>query len=102
MAFITPLPPEDNSAPAGPAVLTRLEFRGAQTGALEICSPDAFGAMLAANLLGLDPTDADAKQKAPDALRELANVACGTLLRNSGANAKGFLEMSVPNQKTFD
>jgi hypothetical protein len=103
MAFITPLPPEDNSAPQGPAVLTRIEFRGAQAGALELCTPDAFGVVLAANLLGVEPTDADAKEKTSDALRELLNVACGALLRNSGATGNGaVVEMSVPSQSKFD
>lgn len=102
MAFITPLPPEDNSAPAGPAVLTRIEFRGPRDGALELVTPDAFGAMLAANLLGVEPTDPDAKRKTEDAVRELLNVTCGSLLRNSGATAAGFVEMNVPTQRPFD
>jgi hypothetical protein len=103
MAFITPLPPEDATAPTGPAVLTRIEFRGAQGGgALELVSPDAFGATLAANLLGVEPTDPDARQKNEDALRELLNVTCGTLLRNCGATTEGFVEMTVPTQQVFD
>jgi hypothetical protein len=104
MAFITPLPPEDPSAaPAAPAVLTRIEFRGPiAAGALELICPDPFGAMLAANLLGVEPNDPDARGKTADAIRELLNVACGTLLRNSGATAAGFVEMTVPTQRPFD
>jgi hypothetical protein len=102
MAFITPLPPEDASAPTGQAVRTRIEFRGARAGALELVSPDAFGAMLAANLLGVEPTDPDATAKTADALRELLNVVCGTLLRKSGATAAGLIEMTVPTQAPFD
>jgi chemotaxis protein CheY-P-specific phosphatase CheC len=102
MAFITPLPPEDAAAPAGPAVLTRIEFRGPLEGALEVVAPDLFGAALAANLLGVDPTDPDAKLKGSDALRELLNIACGTLLRSTGATASGLLSMGVPTQDAFD
>jgi len=102
MAFITPLPPEDESAPAGPMLLTRIEYRGAANGALELACPQAFGAILVANLLGDASAGPDADRQAADALRELINVTCGTILRGSEATALGVVEMSVPTQAPFD
>jgi hypothetical protein len=102
MAFITPLPPEDASPPPGPAVLSRIEYRGAANGALELACPRAFGAMLVANLLGCPADGPDAKERAADALRELINVTCGTILRGSDAIALGVVEMGVPTQTAFD
>jgi hypothetical protein len=103
MAFISPLPPEDDAPPAaGPAVLTRLEYRGAASGAIELACPAAFGKLVAANLLGCDPDDPDAEQRAADALRELLNITCGSLLRRSIAADAELVEMSVPTQTTFD
>ncbi len=102
MAFITPLPPEDTSPPSGPVVLSRIEYRGAANGALELACPEAFGAMLVANLLGCPADGPDANARAADALRELINVTCGTILRSSDAIALGVVEMGVPTQAAFD
>jgi hypothetical protein len=102
MAFITPLPPEDASPPAGPMMLSRIEYRGAANGALELACPQAFGAMLVANLLGCPADGPDANERAADALRELINVTCGTILRSSDAIALGVVEMGVPTQAAFD
>ena len=105
MAFITPLPPDDPAAaaaapPPGAALaLTRIEYRGAQSGALELLCPRRLGAMLAANLMGCEPDDPEAEARAADALRELLNITCGTMLRNSGVTATGVVEMTVPAQR---
>ena len=102
MAFITPLPPDDASPPSGPVVLSRIEYRGAANGALELACSQAFGAMLVANLLGCPADGPDVNQRAADALRELINVTCGTILRRSDAIATGVVEMGVPTQGAFD
>jgi chemotaxis protein CheY-P-specific phosphatase CheC len=102
MAFIAPSPPEDASPSPGPAVLSRIEYRGAANGALELACPEAFGAMLVANLLGCPADGPDANERAADALRELINITCGTILRSSDAIALGVIEMGVPTQAPFD
>jgi hypothetical protein len=103
MAFITPLPPDDPAAAVPPAgstlVLTRIEYRGVQCGALELLCPRRLGAMLAANLMGCEPDDPEADGRAADALREVVNITCGTMLRNSGVTASGVVEMTVPAQR---
>ncbi len=101
MAFISPMPPEDMAPPTGPALRTRIDFEGVTTGSLELVCPLAFGAMLAANLLGTEPEASD-NNASGDALRELLNVTCGTMLRNSGATQRGAIEMGVPTQESFD
>jgi hypothetical protein len=102
MAFISPLPPEDSSPPVAPACLTRITFAGAAAGTLELVCPLALGAILAANCLGTEPDAAESVDGAPDALKELINVACGGMLRNSGATAAGLVEMTVPTLDPFD
>lgn len=102
MAFISPMPPEDLTPPPEPALLTRIEFHGAAVGALELVCPPIFGAMLAANLLGPDSGTSDDGVGAADALRELLNVICGTMLRDSGVTGWGSVEMGVPIQRAFD
>ena len=103
MAFVAAVPlDEPGDAPPG-ALRVAVRFGGPVAGTLELAAPEAFGALLAANLLGPDgPPVPDA---AVDALKELANVTCGVLLpelaRRGAAGGAGGLagrfEMGVPS-----
>lgn len=107
MAFITPFPPENPLADPSSPVLTRIEFRSAQrSGAIELLCDRQLGNLLAANLLGIMPDDPEAIERAGDALCELANIACGSMLRQGGAaapgaDAAGFVDMSLPRQDSI-
>ena len=102
MAFLTPMPAETTSPPDGLLVATRLDYRGAACGWLELyCSPQ-LGSTLLANLLGGESEVTTSKEHALDALRELVNVTCGTLLRQAGLTERGIIEMSVPSQRLMD
>lgn len=99
MAFITPLPAEPASPPPAEAKLLRIEFWRPEPGAIELVAPAALGRMIAANLLGAD--DEPGRISAEDALGELLNVTCGSLLRKH-ARSGGPLKMSLPEAEAFD
>ena len=62
---------------------------GAFAGTLVVAVTDDVAAALAANMLGIEPTDADAQARR-DALGELANVVCGNVVPLLGGRAAVF------------
>jgi two-component system chemotaxis response regulator CheY len=88
MAFITPRLPSKSEPLPSPdnRHLVRVEFDGHGIhGSLAIAAPPAFGAAMAANCDNHpSPGEAD------DALKELANVTCGLLLRRRIGGGVGF------------
>ena len=87
MAFISPelvSGPEIPSLAAG-VRLVRVDFKGQDTqGSLSLAASPEFGAAMAANLDATHPSAGD------DALKELANVTCGLLLRMRPGGGIGF------------
>jgi chemotaxis protein CheY-P-specific phosphatase CheC len=80
----------DPSPPAweGEVLAVELAFSGPSAGRLLLVATPAFGAGLAANLLGLEPGAPELVDRAKDALGELVNMVCGILLeRWQGAEA---------------
>jgi hypothetical protein len=94
MAFVSLVPAELPCGVPSEALLVSIAFTGPFAGRVELLAPEAFGALLAANMLGCEPSDPDAAGRAVDALKELMNVTCGDLLRKIG-QAGGF-EMGLP------
>ena len=93
MAFVSPelLDAPSEATPSPDAILVRVGFHGQGIkGSLELATTHAFGSVIAANCCDGDP-DADAD----DALKELTNVTCGSLLRRRIGGAVGF-ELEVP------
>lgn len=85
MAFISPEPVEAAGAIGDDTRLVRVHFRGRDTeGSLAIAAPAALGAAMTGNL---DLTEASAGD---DALKELANITCGLMLRARPGGAVGF------------
>lgn len=96
MAFISPLPaPADAPAP-GQARLVEMEFACPRYGTIRLAAGAAFGALLAANVLGEDPSSPEAAAAGDDALRELINIVCGAAIRRFGLAADERLHMSLP------
>jgi hypothetical protein len=62
----------------------------------------AFGAMLAANQLGVDATSDLALAEADDALRELMNITCGSVIRRFGLATDQRLHMSLPTVEAVE
>jgi hypothetical protein len=102
MAFISPLPAADD-APAPPAPrLVEMEFACPSYGAVRLVTGEAFGQMLAANLLGVEPSSQEALAGADDALRELMNITCGAVIRRFGLAADQRLHMSLPTVQPME
>lgn len=57
----------------------QLELEEKEKYQLALCVPKELGLTLAANLLGLEPDEEDAKQSLCDAVGEMANMLAGTL-----------------------
>ena len=82
MAFMfgDPTDPADLPAPAGGAVQAAMTFGGARRGSLTLAAADGLCPELAANVLGLEPQEAQALERSGDAFQELLNVTCGHVL----------------------
>lgn len=72
-----------------------MSFRGPLSGALVLVAPREAAAELAANILGLDSDDPVALLRAEDALKELLNVTCGSLLTALAGDGPVF-DLTVP------
>lgn len=87
MAFVTCDPAERAdvlNAPAEPQwTAIAYAMQDGRGGLIEVATSMAFGQVLAANMLALAPDDPECRARAEDVLRELLNVACGTLLRHA-------------------
>jgi two-component system chemotaxis response regulator CheY len=93
MAFVSPELPEKRGMPefSASARLVRVGFHGQGIkGSLALAAPPEFGSMMAANCGGFG-----GEIEADDALKELANITCGLLLRRRIGGAAGF-ELAPP------
>jgi CheY-specific phosphatase CheX len=64
----------------GPWISVRMGFEGPMTGLLELAVPKPLCTEIAANMLGVEPSDDRAGDRALDATAELLNVTCGKAL----------------------
>ena len=72
---------EDREPASGEVWLeTTIEYRGSVSGCLRFWCSRHFSALLAANLLGVDPSDDDAGAQGEDAVKEFMNIVCGQLV----------------------
>ena len=77
-AFIS-LMPADASMPAPEySIVATIPLIG--VGRLHLAAPQRLGALVAANIMALEPDDPDAILGAPDALKELLNITAGGYL----------------------
>mgnify|MGYP001008461714 CR=1 FL=1 len=97
LAFMFAEPAEADELPAaeGKLVLVAMGFSGHWRGRLELAVPEEMSAELAANVLGLDAGDEAALERSADALKELLNVACGSILTTLAGDQPVF-DLSVP------
>ena len=102
MAFISLVPVEAPlNAPRNP-LLVSIGFTGPAGGAVEIVASEDFAVLLAGNILGSSPDDADAVRRAGDAIKELVNVVCGALLAKRDPGPARNFEVGIPMLATFD
>jgi hypothetical protein len=72
----TARPSLDDWTPAG----VSLSFTGEPSGVFRLWADEALLPILAANMLGLEPGSTGAREKGPDALREMVNIILGNFL----------------------
>lgn len=102
MAFIALSPTEDpNSCPAE-AVKLSIAFTRPDPGSIELVAPLSLGRMLSSNVLGLEPDDPAATEGAGDALAELLNVTCGSILMKLASTSTEPFQMTIPKACPFD
>jgi len=78
-----------------PDTVAWIEVTGSITGQIIVRCRRELGILLASNLLGIDPEDAQAQEKASDAIGEMLNVICGNLITNFFGAEKTF-NVSIP------
>ncbi len=79
-AFIA-VEPADGPIPApANADYYTLRFTGGLSGELQLAAPRALGCLMAANLLGVEPSDELAARRAQDVIQELCNIVTGLWL----------------------
>ncbi|HTS16048.1 MAG TPA: chemotaxis protein CheX [Verrucomicrobiae bacterium] len=89
------------SAPTGAdeGLKTTIRFEGKQCGTLTLIAPKEFCQGMAANVLGMDPGQI-VESNGEDALKELANVVCGTLTWTLFGDREVF-HLSIPSVVTL-
>ena len=102
MAFVMADPmPAPADAPVD-GVVVSMAFKGPRSGTVEIIAGREFAMMLAANVLGIDPSEADAQEKADDCMKELVNVVGGALMPRIAASESDVFKLSLPSIRKLD
>lgn len=103
MAFMFgELAEEDEMPPSvESAVEASMTFSGPFKGGLALAVPAKMCPELAANILGIDPDEEGAVEKAHDALKEVLNVICGNVLTEM-AGVDPVFDLSVPEINELD
>ncbi len=85
MAFLFAVPASGNdvTAQAGDFLQADIDFVGPLQGRLKMTAPQSLCVELAANMLGIEPDDAEAQRTSGDALKETLNIVCGKFLTAS-------------------
>ncbi len=100
-AFLTPIPVEedmeiDEIIQKEGNIYVGLTFQGPSSGKLILSIPEPLSLILAANMLGVDEDEPDAKQKSIDAIKEASNIICGTLLPKIYGKAVSYTHLTLP------
>lgn len=102
MAFVMaePISPPVDS-PINPIGVS-LKFTGPKHGRVEIIASREFTLVLAANVLGIDPSEEDAHEKADDCMKELVNVVGGALMPHIADSETEQYKLSLPTLHSVD
>ena len=99
MAFMVPMPPEEELPIPDESVLVRMRFTGPLSGTAELVAGKELLQMLAANVLGIEPDEEEAQEKGTDAFKELLNTTCGVLLPMLATTPKDVFDITVPESE---
>ena len=95
-AFMMPLPPEEDLPSPSQGVLVCIDFTGSANGKIELWASNEFAQMMAANIMGIEPEDEEAKSKSIDALKQLAHITAGVLLKELTDSSADIFNLTVP------
>lgn len=90
-AYVFAEPGDEPAAWGAPVVSAEIAFESLKGGTLRLTAGPAIAAEIAANMLGLDPSDAEATESAGAALAEVLNVI-------GGAFVTRYFGTAVPSQ----
>jgi chemotaxis protein CheY-P-specific phosphatase CheC len=96
MAFLPAEPVETPADMLSDPVSASLQFSGDFSGRIRVVTSRDFTLVLAASVLGTDPSDADAHEKADDCLKELVNVLAGALMPRIARSENDRITLSLP------
>ena len=102
MAFVMLDPVDGPQALPEDTIVASMTFAGPTSGRIDIAAPRAFAMMLAANVLGTDPADIDAIEKADDVMKELVNVVGGALMPHLAASPEDVFKLAIPTLSNVD
>jgi CheY-specific phosphatase CheX len=94
--FTEAIDPAAGSEPAAIEGVT-LSFSGERSGVFRLWAEEGFLKLLAANMLGIEENDADARERRADALREIINIITGNVLTELFGTVAVF-ELGIPAQ----
>ena len=76
---------------------TRVEFSGAECGAIILSATDGFLIELASSILGVEASEVDSEQEGKDALSELANIVGGSVILELGGEDR-YIKYGLPGE----
>lgn len=97
-AFLFVDPAEDGEALDSGLLTTSLRFGGACAGGLALAAPMELAREIAAGILGCEPDDPMAEERAGDACKELLNITCGQALTTWFGTAPVF-DLGIPESR---
>ncbi len=97
-AFLFVDPPDGSESPAPGLLATSLRFAGASAGGLSLAAPMELAREIAAGILGCEPDDPMAEERASDACKEILNIACGQALTTWFGTAPVF-DLGIPESR---
>jgi len=101
MAFMMVMPPEEEPASPSESIHATMDFVGPTSGTIEIVIATEFAPMLAANVMGIDPDDDQARNNGPDAVKELLNTICGLVLPKLAESPADAFDVTIPSAASF-
>lgn len=96
MAFLPAEPVEGCVDMPKDPVSASLRFSGNLSGRIRLIASRDFTLVLASSVLGTDPSDTDAHEKADDCLKELVNVVAGALMPKVARSENDRITLSLP------
>lgn len=101
LAFVCLAPAEMPELPQQPVRCTMV-CKGSLAMRLNMIAPLSLGHVIAANMLGTDPGDPEAVNRAFDSLREVMNVTCGALCAKVGEAELISVELELPDATAIE